>query len=759
MVNKIIINKESWEYFFLEITKKYKYDINKVYIELSEMQDFKIWKTIQKAWVILKIKNINGTYFLEIIFWLKNDENLDFIEKKNLKEIIEKFIFNEKEKDFFIKNKWNIFFDYLNFLTTWCWIILIELEQLNWNFYNIFHTILEKIYTFLYKEIIKINIDEIIINDPQLEKYEKKVEIPYWLEWLNLEEKQKIDDKQTKIEKFYIKDMWWNKNLKIELEKLISFYKNKEHFKKWDISPPRWILLYGPPWTWKTLTAKIIANEININFYTLSSWDIISKWLWDSTKNLQTFFKNLQTPCIVFMDEIDSIAPDRDWWKNKKEIHSEQIQVINTLLQEIDGFWEKKDILFIWATNRIESVDKAFLRAWRLDYKILVDYPDFEARKEIWKIYLTKAKKKIKYNFLDENINLDILALKSENFTWADIAEAVRRLLNDYAIWSLISNQVMNIIWSDTTLKWLLYIIWTIKNERFFNKNITSKKEKLTLNDIWWSKLLKEELSKIINQYKNKELFDEIWVKLPRWILLYGPPWTWKTLTAKVLAWEIWEIFYSIKATDFLSQWTNASSENLSKIFDNFESPSIVFIDEIDAIAKNRDKSWYISEEDIKVLNTLLEYIDGFWEKKDILFIWATNRIEALDKAILRAWRFDKKILVDYPDFEARKEIWEIYIKKSKTITNKQDIFNKNIDYNLLSKESINMSWSDIAEIIRRVKEIFAIKESQKNIKKTKLLSNNIKTPDILNILEEYKKENKINKKDDFKIWFNILNN
>jgi len=723
------------------------------------MQDFKIWKTIQKAWVILKIKNINGTYFLEIIFWLKNDENLDFIEKKNLKEIIEKFIFNEKEKDFFIKNKWNIFFDYLNFLTTWCWIILIELEQLNWNFYNIFHTILEKIYTFLYKEIIKINIDEIIINDPQLEKYEKKVEIPYWLEWLNLEEKQKIDDKQTKIEKFYIKDMWWNKNLKIELEKLISFYKNKEHFKKWDISPPRWILLYGPPWTWKTLTAKIIANEININFYTLSSWDIISKWLWDSTKNLQTFFKNLQTPCIVFMDEIDSIAPDRDWWKNKKEIHSEQIQVINTLLQEIDGFWEKKDILFIWATNRIESVDKAFLRAWRLDYKILVDYPDFEARKEIWKIYLTKAKKKIKYNFLDENINLDILALKSENFTWADIAEAVRRLLNDYAIWSLISNQVMNIIWSDTTLKWLLYIIWTIKNERFFNKNITSKKEKLTLNDIWWSKLLKEELSKIINQYKNKELFDEIWVKLPRWILLYGPPWTWKTLTAKVLAWEIWEIFYSIKATDFLSQWTNASSENLSKIFDNFESPSIVFIDEIDAIAKNRDKIWYISEEDIKVLNTLLEYIDGFWEKKDILFIWATNRIEALDKAILRAWRFDKKILVDYPDFEARKEIWEIYIKKSKTITNKQDIFNKNIDYNLLSKESINMSWSDIAEIIRRVKEIFAIKESQKNIKKTKLLSNDIKTPDILNILEEYKKENKINKKDDFKIWFNILNN
>jgi len=576
------------------------------------------------------------------------------------------------------------------------------------------------------------------------------------LEWLNLEEKQKTDDKQTKIEKFYIKDMWWNKNLKIELEKLISFYKNKEHFKKWDISPPRWILLYGPPWTWKTLTAKIIANEININFYTLSSWDIISKWLWDSTKNLQTFFKNLKTPCIVFMDEIDSIAPDRDWWKNKKEIHSEQIQVINTLLQEIDGFWEKKDILFIWATNRIESVDKAFLRAWRLDYKILVDYPDFEARKEIWEIYLTKAKKKIKYNFLDENINLDILALKSENFTWADIAEAVRRLLNDYAIWSLISNQVMNIIWSDTTLKWLLYIIWTIKNERFFNKNITSKKEKLTLNDIWWSKLLKEELSKIINQYKNKELFDEIWVKLPRWILLYGPPWTWKTLTAKVLAWEIWEIFYSIKATDFLSQWTNASSENLSKIFDNFESPSIVFIDEIDAIAKNRDKIWYISEEDIKVLNTLLEYIDGFWEKKDILFIWATNRIEALDKAILRAWRFDKKILVDYPDFEARKEIWEIYIKKSKTITNKQDIFNKNIDYNLLSKESINMSWSDIAEIIRRVKEIFAIKESQKNIKKTKLLSNDIKTPDILNILEEYKKENKINKKDDFKIWFNI---
>ena len=245
-------------------------------------------------------------------------------------------------------------------------------------------------------------------------------------------------------------------------------------------------------------------------------------------------------------------------------------------------------------------------------------------------------------------------------------------------------------------------------------------------------------------------------MKPPRGILLYWPPWTWKTLAAKALAWEIWEIFYSIKATDFLSQWTNASVENLSKIFESFESPSVVFIDEIDAIAKNRDKNGFISEEDIKVLNTFLQYIDWFDEKKDILFIWATNRIEALDKAILRAWRFDTKVLVDYPDFEARKEIWKIYIEKSKTKSKKQNIFKQNIDYDILSLKSDKMTWADISEIVRRVKEQFALNESQNLLNSKKWFNVFISQAEILEVLEKYKQENQVVKKDEKKIGFDV---
>lgn len=753
---KIILNKYSWDYFFNEIQKSFKYDFQKVHVKLSELYEWKKWNDHMKIWTILKIKKIKFEYFWEIIFWVENDKNLSIENSKIIKIIIENFLNDCKNDSFFEENKNKIIIDYNKFIETWCWVIYFNITNSNDKLINLFSKLLTKIYNFLYLELIWKTIDEIIINDIDFIDYEKKLEIPYWLKWTGLENDNNNNNIEVqKIEKLRLEDMWWNKNLKLEIWKLISFYRNKEHFKKWNIEPPRWIILFGPPWTWKTLTAKIIASEINLNFYTLSSTDIMSMWLWESAKKLKDFFKWLKCPCIVFMDEIDAIIPKRDGDKPSNSGSNETVQVINTLLQEIDGFWEKKDILFIWATNRIDAIDPAILRAGRLDYKIFVDYPDLEARKEIWWIYLKKAKQKTNYNFLDNNVNFDILARDSSGFTGSDIAEIVRRLLNDYAIWSLISNKVTNIIWWETTLKWLLHIISKYKNEKSINSNALPAKQNIKLSDIWWSKDLKNELLKIINQYKNKEYFEELWISMPRWILLYWPPWTWKTLAAKALAWEIWEIFYSVKWSDFLSQWVNGSVIEFKKIFDSFESPCVVFIDEIDIIAKNRDKANLLPEEDIKLLNTFLQYVDWFDDKKEILFIWATNRIDALDKAILRAWRFDIKILVDYPDCYAREEIWKIYIEKSITKSNKQSIFSNDIDYQVLIEKSEKMTWADIAEVIREVKEIFAIKEAEKNnVKKDIKIKTTIKMKELLNTLNEYKEKNQITAKNS--IGFNL---
>lgn len=754
---EIVLSEKIWSDFFQDIYKNKKYDFTKYLLKLFLWEKDLNGQKIQLG-IIFSFQNYKNDIYGKLAFWLEKEKWISEEVLHEIKMKLKTFLYNFEWTQLVKNNEKLLQKDESQFSKTGCGIVYFSLNPFylyreNSPIKN-FQELLNMIYDVFYFSILQETQKQIIfIENPILDNLEKDVEIPYWLEWTGIDKKTIKKVEKVKVEKLFIQDMWGNKSLKMEIGKLISFYKNRDHFKKWNIEPPRWVLLYGPPWTGKTLTAKIIANEINLNFYTLSSSDIISKYIWDSAKNVKAFFKKIETPCIVFIDEIDALAPNRNPDNSRKTPSLEEIQSINALLQEIDGFWEKRDILFLWATNNIWDIDPAFLRSWRLDYKIFVDYPDFEARKEIWDIYLKKAKEKTNYNFLDEHVDLNILASKSDKFTWSDIAEVVRRLLSDYAIGSLVSSKITHIIWWETTLKWLLYIISKFKDEKILNRDIVPIKPEIKLSDIWGSKVLKEELTKIINQYKNKELFDELGVKPPRWVLLYWPPGTGKTLAAKALAWEIGEIFYSIKWSDFLSQWVNWSVVELKKIFDSFESPSIVFIDEIDAIAKNRDRWLNVHEEDIKVLNTFLQYIDGFEEKKDILFIGATNRIEALDKAILRAGRFDTKVLVDYPDEEARIEIWRIYIEKSKTKSKKQNIFENDIDYKLLSQESEKMTGADISEIVRRVKEVFAINESKKT-KKWKEEKILISQDEILDVLEKYKQENQITNINQKKIGF-----
>lgn len=765
---KININQEEWTNFFNEIIKEGNDDYKKYKLKFF-IRDKEINNEKVDLWIHFTIKKKWNDFYLNFVYGIESEFNIN---KDTLKLIRLKI----KTQINAIKNSWLIktfnmeAYDSI-FEKTWCWIIELWvgksylLNKWFW-YYMSFRIWLNYIYNLFYFDILEFKDDQsLFVNNPEIWKEENK-DAPEWNKWINqkgklpdwfkwIDRKELWDDEpkeifETKVEKVFLKDMWWNQKLKKEIWKIISFYKNKEHFKSWDINPPRWFILYWPPWTWKTFTAKIIANEIWINFYTLSSSDIFEKRVWSSTKNIKNFFNQVKTPCIVFLDEIDALVPNRSW-----EPHETTLRVINALLEEIDWIWEKKDILFIWATNRIEAIDPSILRAWRLDYKLFVDYPDFEARKEIWNIYLSKAHDKVNYDFLGDNIDLDILAKNTEKFTWSDINEIVRRLLNDYAIASMASDKINDIINWETTLKWLLFLINKYKDEKIINRSIVPIKPDIKMDDIWWSTELKKELNKIINQYKNKEIFEEIWASLPRWILLYWPPWTWKTLAAKAVAWEIWTIFYSLKAKDFVWSLVNESVKNIEKIFKELETPCIIFIDEIDAITQKRNNNTHA--EDVKVLNAFLQQMDWFWEKMDILFIWATNRIDVIDDAILRAWRFDYKVMVDYPDLEARKEIFKIYINKSKTKSNKLAIFDENINYNILAEKSENFTWADINEIIRRLKQNFAIKESQNiNTKNKKyILTHTVDIQKIIEEIEKYKNENIWWKKEE-KIWFKL---
>ncbi|RKW20654.1 AAA family ATPase [Candidatus Gracilibacteria bacterium] len=224
---------------------------------------------------------------------------------------------------------------------------------------------------------------------------------------------------------------------------------------------------------------------------------------------------------------------------------------------------------------------------------------------------------------------------------------------------------------------------------------------------------------------------------MPKGILLYGPPGTGKTLAAKVIANESGILFYMLTAKDFVG---NLGIEALEEKFSKLQSPSIVFIDEIDAIGQKRD---YLNSYDIKVLNTFLQKMDGFVSSEDIFFVGATNNINILDEALLRAGRFDLKIFVDYPDLKGREEIFKIYINKSKT-KNGERLFVKNIDYKEISLQTENFVGADIKELIRRLKQNLTLKIIENNLN---LKGNEITSGDILIEIKNYKKEKNISPK------------
>lgn len=438
--------------------------------------------------------------------------------------------------------------------------------------------------------------------------------------------------------------------------------RHPELFEKIGIEAPKGVLLYGHPGTGKTLLAKAVANETNANFYSISGPEIMSKFYGESEQRLRETFKDAQehAPSIIFIDEIDSIAPKRE------EVTGEvEKRVVSQMLTLMDGIHNRGKVVVIGATNRQDAIDPALRRPGRFDREIEIGIPNEEGRMEILHIHTKEMP-------LNEDVNLSKIANITHGFVGADLEvltkeaamRSLRRILPEINIdQSPISSEVLNkIIITNTDFSNALKDVIPSAIREFQIQRPNTK-----WKDIGGLKLTKQELLEITEwPLKYPQLYDLADIRPPKGILLYGPPGTGKTLLAKAIASNSDANFISIKGPELLSKWVGESEKGIREIFRKAKqvSPCIIFFDELDAIAQRRGSEIGGLGTTERMISQMLTEIDGLESLNGIVVIGATNRIDIIDDALLRPGRFDKVIEIPIPDEESRKQIIQIYIKK-----------------------------------------------------------------------------------------------
>ncbi len=481
--------------------------------------------------------------------------------------------------------------------------------------------------------------------------------------------------------------------LKEEIEKIREMVelplKYPELFERLGVSPPKGVLLYGPPGTGKTLLAKAVANEADANFYVINGPEIMSKYYGESEENLRKIFEEAEknAPSIIFIDEIDAIAPKRD------EVTGEvERRIVAQLLTLMDGLKGRGNVIVIGATNRPDSIDPALRRPGRFDRELEIGVPDREGRKEILQIHTRGMP-------LDKDVDLDKIAELTHGYTGADLSalckEAALRALRRYM-------PEIKKIETDRIPKELLDKI-VVKMEDFMEalkvvqpsalREVLIRKPKVKWEDIGGLEEAKQELIEaVVWPLKYRHMYEKAGIRPPKGVLLYGPPGTGKTLLAKAAANESDANFISIKGPEVLSKFVGESEKKIREIFRKarMTAPCIVFFDEIDSIAKARGSGF---GEDVseKVLNQLLTELDGIEELNDVVFIAATNRKDLLDPALLRPGRIDREIEVPLPDEKARLEILKIHTKNMPLA--------KDVDLEKIAKETEGFNGADLEAI------------------------------------------------------------
>jgi len=483
--------------------------------------------------------------------------------------------------------------------------------------------------------------------------------------------------------------------LKNEVQKIREMVelpmRHPELFEKIGVEAPKGVLLYGSPGTGKTLLAKAVAGETNANFTYLSGPEIMGKYYGESEERLREFFKQAEenAPSIIFIDEIDSIAPKRE------EVSGDvEKRIVSQLLTLMDGMKSRGKVVVIAATNRPDSLDPALRRPGRFDREIEIGIPDEEGRLAILNIHTRGMP-------IDEKVDLKAISKITHGFVGADLEflakeaamRSLRRIMPEIDLdQEKISQEILQKI--------------QITNEDFLDalkevrpsalREVLIQTPNVTWDDVGGLESLKEELREAIEwPIKHKDAFDYVNVETPKGILLHGPTGTGKTLIAKAVAKMTESNFISIKGPELLSKWVGESEKGVREIFRKarLAAPCIIFLDEVDALVPRRGGS-SDSHVTANVVSQILTEIDGLEELHNVLIIGATNRLDIVDPAILRPGRFDRIIEVPLPDAKGRSNIFKIHTKKKPLA--------KDVDLEKIVERTNGFSGAEIAAITNR---------------------------------------------------------
>ncbi|MDJ0272670.1 MAG: CDC48 family AAA ATPase [Candidatus Caldarchaeum sp.] len=473
--------------------------------------------------------------------------------------------------------------------------------------------------------------------------------------------------------------------------------KHPELFRHLGIEPPKGVILYGPPGTGKTLIAKAIANETGAHFVSINGPEIMSKFYGESEARLREVFQEAEqnAPSIIFIDELDAIAPKRG------EVTGEvERRVVSQLLTLMDGLKSRGQVVVIGATNRIEAIDPALRRPGRFDREIRIGVPDRNGRKEILLIHTRRMP-------LADDVNIDELAEITHGFVGADIAaltreaamNALRRFLPQIDLEKeVIPAEVLEKI--KVTREDFANALRTIQPSAL--REVVLEIPNVKWDDIGGLENLKQELREAVEwPLKYPDVFKRLGIRPPRGILLYGPPGTGKTLLAKAVATESQANFISVKGPEVLSKWVGESEKAVREIFRKARetAPCIIFFDELDSIAPRRGIHTDAGVTD-RIVNQLLTEMDGMQSLKGVVVLGATNRPDILDPALLRPGRFDRVLYVPPPDRNARLAIFKIHTREMP--------LDQDVDLEQLAALTEGYTGADIEAVVREAALIAA---------------------------------------------------
>jgi transitional endoplasmic reticulum ATPase len=472
-------------------------------------------------------------------------------------------------------------------------------------------------------------------------------------------------------------------------------------FKTLGVKPPKGVLLYGPPGSGKTLIARAIANETGAFFYCLNGPEIMSKMQGQAEENLRKAFEECDKnqPAIMFIDEIDSIAPNREKTKGEAEK-----RVVAQMLTLMDGVKGRGQVVVIGATNRPNTIDPALRRAGRFDREIDIGVPDKDGRFEILRIHTKNMK-------LAPDVDLESCANGTHGYVGSDL----QSLCTEAAMQCVREKMDLIDIDSDTIDAEVLEAM-AVTNDHFKfaqGKGTPSSLREnhvevptTTWDDIGGLEEVKRDMREmILYPIDHPDKFEKFGMKPSKGVLFYGPPGCGKTLMAKAVACECQANFLSIKGPELLTMWVGESESNVRDIFDKARgaAPCVLFFDELDSVGGQRGASAGDSGASDRVLNQLLTEMDGAGVKKDLFFIGATNRPDILDEALIRPGRLDQLIYIPLPDKGSRKNIFKACLKKSPVAPN--------VMFDFLAELTDRFSGADITELCQRACKI-AIRDS-----------------------------------------------